>query len=75
MGTGAIVGLALGIPLALLAGLIIGYFIAMKVFKRQMKKNPPISKDTIRMIYSQVGRKPSEKQINEIFKKAVKTSK
>ncbi len=30
-----------------------------------MKENPPISKDTIRMIYRQVGRTPSEKQVNE----------
>lgn len=64
--------LGLGIPLALIAGTAIGYFIATKIFKKQMKKNPPISKDTIRMMYGQMGRKPTEKQINEIYNRAVK---
>lgn len=66
--------LGLGIPAALIMGAVAGYFIATKVFKKQMKKNPPISKDTIRMIYRQVGRQPSEKQINEIYNKAVKSN-
>ncbi|ACI60151.1 YneF family protein [Ureaplasma urealyticum] len=66
------VGLGIGIVLFLIAGLVIGYFVSMKIMKRQLKKNPPISKDTIRMIYQQVGRKPSESQINEIYNRAVK---
>ncbi len=73
MSTGAIVGLAVGIPLALLVGAIIGYYVATHLFKKQMKKNPPITKDTIRMIYRQVGRSPSEKQVNEIFNKVSKS--
>ncbi|MCV3743815.1 YneF family protein [Ureaplasma sp. ES3154-GEN] len=64
------IGLSIGIVLFLIAGLIIGFVISTKVMKRQLKKNPPISKDTIRMIYSQVGRKPSEAQVNEIFNRA-----
>ncbi|MGL4950574.1 MAG: YneF family protein [Mycoplasma sp.] len=72
--TGWIVGLCVGIPLALLVGAACGYFIAMKLFKKQMKKNPPISKDTIRSIYRQVGRQPSEKQVNEIYSKVVKSN-
>lgn len=73
MEVGAIVGLAVGIPLALIVGAIIGYFIATKIFKKQLKKNPPISKDTIRMIYRQVGRTPSEKQVNEIYNRVTKS--
>ena len=73
MSTGAIIGLSVGIPLALIVGLVIGYFAATHFFKKQMKKNPPISKDTIRMIYRQVGRTPSEKQVNEIFNKVSKS--
>ncbi len=72
MTTGAIVGLAVGIPLALIIGGIIGYVIAAKVIKKQIKENPPISKDTIRMMYQQMGRKPTEKQINEIYNRAIK---
>ena len=74
MTTGAIAGLAVGVAIAgLLIGLVAGYFIARKVFQHQLKKNPPITKDTIRMIYAQVGRKPTEQQINDIYRKATKT--
>ncbi len=72
MELGLIIGISVGIPLAILIGGVLGYFIAMKIFKRQLEKNPPISKDTIRMIYQQVGRKPTEKQISEIYNRAVK---
>lgn len=74
METGLIIGLAIGIPLALIAGAALGYFIATKLFKKQLKKNPPISKETIRMIYRQVGRSPSEKQVNEIYNKVTKAN-
>nr|WP_038079812.1 YneF family protein [Ureaplasma canigenitalium] len=69
------IGLAVGIVLFLIAGLVIGYFVAVKLFKSQLKKNPPISKDTIRMIYNQVGRKPTEAQVNEIYHRATKGTK
>ena len=72
MTGGAIAGIVVGIIFAILAGGIIGFFIAKYVFKKQLKKNPPITKDTIRMIYQQVGRKPTEKQINDIYRRAVK---
>ena len=72
MSGGAIAGVVVGIILAILVGGIIGFFIAKYVFKKQLKKNPPITKDTIRMIYQQVGRKPTEKQINDIYRRAVK---
>lgn len=68
------IGLAvgLGVPLALIVGGVLGYIIATKIIKKQIKKNPPITKDTIRMMYQQIGRKPTEKQINEIYNRAVK---
>lgn len=72
LSTGAIVGIVFGVIGALVIGAVIGYFLATHFFKKQMKKNPPISKDTIRMIYRQVGRTPSEKQVNEIFNKVSK---
>ncbi|MDE5617710.1 MAG: YneF family protein [Ureaplasma sp.] len=73
MSSGAIAGLVIGIGiLCLLCGFIGGWFLARKIIKNQLKKNPPISKETIRMIYTQVGRKPTEQQINEIYNKAVK---
>lgn len=73
MADGAVAGLAVGMAiLGIIIGVVIGFFIAKYVFKRQLKKNPPITKETIRMIYSQVGRKPTEKQINDIYRRAVK---
>lgn len=70
---GAVAGLAVGMAiLGIIIGVVIGFFVAKYIFKRQLKKNPPITKETIRMIYSQVGRKPTEKQINDIYRRAVK---
>ena len=67
MDTSAILGLSIGIPLAIIAGLVIGYIVAMRIFKRQLKKNPPISEAQIRMMYAQMGRKPSESQVKQIM--------
>lgn len=60
--------LGLGIPLSLIAGAILGYFIAMKVFKKQIKDNPPVTEAQIRNMYSKMGRKPSESQVREIMR-------
>ncbi len=60
MGTGAIVGIAIG---ALVVGLIGGFFGARWFFKRQIEKNPPINEAMIRALYQSVGRKPSEADI------------
>ncbi len=68
---GAIAGIVIGVIAALIVGALIGYFIAMHVFKKQIKKNPPITKETIKMIYASCGRKPSEQQINDIYKRAM----
>lgn len=68
-------GLGLGIPLALIVGAVIGYFVAMKYFKKQLKDNPPITEQQIRTMYKQMGRTPNEKQIKQImatFKKNAK---
>ncbi len=68
-------GLGLGIPLALIIGGIIGYFIATKYFKKQLKENPPITEKQIRMMYQQMGRKPTETQIKQIMKSFQKNAK
>ncbi|MGL4647487.1 MAG: YneF family protein [Mycoplasmoidaceae bacterium] len=68
-------GLGLGIPIALAIGGFIGYYFAMKQFKKQLKDNPPINEKQIRALYQQMGRKPTEKQIKQIiesFKKQAK---
>ena len=45
-----------------------GSFIARYVFKRQLKKNPPINEKMIRALYMQMGRKPSEAQVKAAMK-------
>jgi uncharacterized protein YneF (UPF0154 family) len=38
------------------------------MFKRELKKNPPISEKMIRAMFMEMGRKPSETQIKRIMK-------
>jgi uncharacterized protein YneF (UPF0154 family) len=51
----------------LIVGLLLGFYIAQKLFKKQMRENPPITEDQIRAMYSQMGRKPSEQQVRQIM--------
>jgi len=38
------------------------------MFKKELKKNPPINEKMIRAMFREMGRKPSEAQINRIMK-------
>ena len=55
------------IVVALLVGAIAGFFISRNVFKKQLEKNPPINENMIRAMMSQMGRKPSEKQVRQVM--------
>lgn len=52
----------------LLIGLAIGFFLARFVMKKYLKKNPPINEDMIKALMMQMGRKPNQKQINQMMK-------
>ena len=54
--------------LALLAGIVIGFFVTRKIFQKQLEKNPPINEKMIRAMFLQMGRKPSEAQIKQVMK-------
>jgi len=73
MSTGAIVGLSIGLFLAgLIIGALLGFFLSQKYFKKQMDENPPMTREGMRALYKQVGRTPSEAEINramEAFKR------
>ena len=58
---GALVGV-------LLVGAVGGFFGARYFFKRQLEKNPPITEKMVRVMLTQMGRKPSEKQVREIMR-------
>jgi len=52
---------------ALLVGAVAGFFIARSWFKRYLEKNPPIDERSIREMFRQMGRTPSEKQVRQVL--------
>lgn len=52
----------------LLIGVVIGFFGAKTFMKKYLKKNPPINEDMIKTLMMQMGRKPNQKQINQMMK-------
>ena len=61
----AYVGTIIG---CVILGAVAGFFIARWYFKRQLEKNPPINEKMIRVMFKQMGRTASEKQIREIMR-------
>ncbi len=57
----------LWVLLGVVAGAIIGFFVARWYFKKQIEENPPINEDMIRAMYTSMGRKPSESQIRQVM--------
>jgi len=51
--------------ICLIGGAVAGFFISRAVFKKELKKNPPINEKMIRALYMQMGRKPSEAQVRQ----------
>ena len=56
----------------LLVGAVIGFFIARNYLMKYMKKNPPINEEMITAMMSQMGRTPSQKQVNQMMKQMEK---
>ncbi len=52
----------------LLLGAVIGFFVSRLVMKKYLKKNPPINEEMIKALMMQMGRKPNQKQINQMMK-------
>ena len=52
----------------LLVGAVIGFFIARKYMMKYLKKNQPINEEMIKALMTQMGRKPSQKQVNQMMK-------
>ena len=55
------------IIVALLIGLIGGFYGARAYMKKYFKDNPPISEDMIVAMMSQMGQKPSAKKVNQVM--------
>lgn len=56
------------VVVSLLIGAVAGFFIARVLMQKYMKKNPPINEDMIKTLMMQMGRKPNQKQINQMMK-------
>lgn len=52
----------------LIGGAVIGFFLARLFMKKYMKKNPPINEEMIKVLMTQMGRTPSQKQVNQMMK-------
>ena len=56
------------VVVGLLIGSVAGFFIARTVMQKYLKKNTPINEDMIKALMMQMGRKPNQKQINQMMK-------
>ncbi|MFJ8261378.1 YneF family protein [Rummeliibacillus sp. NPDC094406] len=72
MSTGLAITL---IVVALIVGLVGGFFIARQYMMKYLKENPPINEQMLRVMMTQMGRKPSEKQIKQMMNQMNKLSK
>lgn len=54
--------------IGLVIGAAIGFFLAKHFMQKYLKKNPPINEDMIKTLMMQMGRKPNQKQINQMMK-------
>ena len=52
---------------ALLAGAALGFYGARQYTMKYLKENPPINEQMLRLMMTQMGRKPSEKQVKQMM--------
>ena len=55
-----------------IAGGVVGFFIAKHFMQKYLKQNPPINEEMIKALMSQMGRTPSQKQVNQMMKQMEK---
>lgn len=55
------------IILALLVGLLVGFFGARKYMENYLRNNPPISEDMLRTVMMQMGQKPSDRKLHQMM--------
>ena len=55
-----------------IVGAIIGFLVSRKLTKKQLKENPPINEQMIKAMMTQMGRTPSQKQVNQMMKSMTK---
>ena len=58
----------LQILFGVIIGAVVGFFGARKYMEKYMKENPPINEQMIKTMMTQMGRTPSQKQVNQMMK-------
>lgn len=53
--------------LALVVGLVGGFFLARFTMKSYLAKNPPISEEMMKSMMMSMGQKPSQKKLNQMM--------
>ena len=56
------------IVIGLVVGAILGFVLSRLFMKKYLQKNPPINEQMIKIMMSQMGRTPTQKQINQMMK-------
>ena len=62
----------LKVLIGVIIGAIAGFFIARKYIQKYLKQNPPINEQMIKAMMTQMGRTPSQKQVNQMMKSMAK---
>lgn len=58
----------LKVLVGLIIGAVAGFFLAKYFMQKYLKKNPPINEQMIKIMMQQMGRTPSQKQVNQMMK-------
>ena len=58
--------------IGVIIGGVAGFFIARKYMQKMIKQNPPINEQMIKAMMMQMGRTPSQKQVNQMMKSMAK---
>lgn len=51
----------------LIVGFVVGLIVSRKITSKYLQKNPPINEQMIRVMYKQMGRTPTEKQVRQVL--------
>ena len=55
------------IIIALIAGIVIGFFVARRYMMNYFKENPPIDERMLTQMMASMGQKPSKKKVQQIM--------
>jgi len=58
----------LKVLIGIIIGGVAGFFIAKHYMQKYLKQNPPINEQMIKTMMQQMGRTPSQKQVNQMMK-------